>query len=89
MFMKSRRSSVNDEIFNICLMYCSILLVNLTSFSWTLINNSGLFMVNMSNVVQKYPALIRKMLVGMSDVVKNLFMNTGTVIWNILLVMRL
>ncbi len=48
-----------------------ILLVNLISFSWALINTSALFMVNMSNVVQKCPALIRKMLVSMSDVVKN------------------
>ncbi len=62
--MKSRPSSVNDEIFYICLMYGHILLVNLISFSWTLINTSALFMVNMSNVVQKCLALIRKMLVS-------------------------
>ncbi len=69
--MKSHRSSVNDEIFYICLTYGSILLVNLTSFSWALINTSALFMVNMSNVVQKCLALIRKMLISMSDFVKN------------------
>ncbi len=33
-------------------------------------------MVNMSNVVQKCPGLIRKMLVSMSDVVKN-FVSTA------------
>ncbi len=72
MFTKSYRSSVNNEIFYICLTYGSILLVNLTSFIWALINTSALFIVNMSNFVQKCPALIKEMLVSMSDVVKNL-----------------
>ncbi len=64
--------SVYDEIFYICLIYCNILLVNFTSFCWTLIIISTLFMVNMSNVVQKCQELIRKMLVSMYDVVKNI-----------------
>ncbi len=36
-FTKSRQSSVNDEIFYICLTFGSILLVMLTGFSWALI----------------------------------------------------
>ncbi len=71
-FAKCHRLSINEEIFSICLTYSSIQLVNLTSFSWALITTSTLFVVNMSNVVQKCPALIRKMLVSMSDVVKNI-----------------
>ncbi len=48
-------------------MIDGIWLVNLTSFSWALINTSALFMVNMSNFVQKCLALIIDMLVNMSE----------------------
>ncbi len=71
MFTKSRRSSVNDEIFYICL-FGSILPVILTSFSWAMTNTSAVFMVNMSDIVQKSPALIRKTLVNMFNVIKNI-----------------
>ncbi len=70
-FMKSHQLSVNDEIFYISLIFGSILLVNFTSFSWALINTSALFMINMSNFLQKCLMLIRKMLVNMFNVVKN------------------
>ncbi len=54
----------------IYLIVASILPVILTSFSQTLINTSTIFRVKILNVLQKCPALIRKMLVNMSDVVK-------------------
>ncbi len=52
-------------------MFGSIPQAILTSFCWALINILIILMVNMS--VQTCPALIRKLLVNMSDVVKNTF----------------
>ncbi len=69
-FKKCSRKVASHEIFYICLTFRSILLVISTSIS--LVNISALFMINKSDVVQKCPALIRKMWVDMSDVVKNL-----------------
>ncbi len=61
------------RIYYICLMFSHILVVILTGFNWALINTLALCMVNMSNNVQKCLALIRKMSVNMSDVVKRFF----------------
>ncbi len=47
-FTKGGWSSVNDELFYICLTFGSILLFILTGFSWALINTSAVFMVNKS-----------------------------------------
>ncbi len=70
-FTKCFWLSGNEEMFYLCLTFGSILLV-----SWALINTLALFILKMSNVVQKCPPLIRKTFVNVSNVLKN-FVNTA------------